>query len=223
MLSAVAIAFVDHENIGDLHDARFDGLHVVTHARHQYQYRDIGQTHDVHFILAHAHRLNHNQIATRSVEHSGHVGRGTRQSAERTARCHASNINPRVGKMFLHADAVTQNCSAGVRAGGIDGDNAYAAIFLAIKAGKLIDQRALPRPRRSSEAEDARLAAVRKQFFQQIRPSWSAVFDYRDNSRQGADVAGAELVTPCLDFRAQTISLKQRAWEQEIADISPSE
>ena len=100
--------------------------------------------------------------------------------------------------MILHADAVAQNRSASVRAGRIDGDNTHRTIVFAIKAGKLIDQRALPRPRRARQSEDARPAAVRKQSLQQLRPTRRAILHRRNRASQRAHVAGAELVDPVV-------------------------
>ena len=125
--------------------------------------RDIGQAHDIHFVLADADGFNHDEVAARSIEHRGDVRRGARESAERAARGHAANVNAGIGKMLLHADAIAENCTASVRAGWIDRDDAHFTILLAIEARKLIDQRALARARRPCEAEHARLAAVWKQ------------------------------------------------------------
>ena len=80
--SAFVVALVDHENVGDLHDPRFDRLHVIAHAGNKNHNGDIGQAHDVDFILAHPHRLNHNDVAARGVEHRGDIGRRPRQSAQ---------------------------------------------------------------------------------------------------------------------------------------------
>ena len=157
-LGAFAIALVDHENVGDLHDAGLDGLHIVAHARHQNDNRDIGQAHDVDFVLSNSDRLDHHQVASRGIKHGRHIRRGARQSAQRTARGHAANVDSGIGKMLLHADAVAQNRSAGVGTGGIDRDDADGAFFLAIVAGQLIDQRALARARRTGESKYPRTA-----------------------------------------------------------------
>jgi hypothetical protein len=83
-------------------------------------------------------------------------------------------------------------------------------MVFAIETSKLIDQRALPRPRRPGQAEDERLATVRKYRLQQLGPSWGAILHGRNGSGKRSDVAGTELVNPCLDVLAQTVSVKQR-------------
>ena len=103
---ALAIALVDYEDVGDLHDSRLDGLDVIAHAGNQNHDRDVGEPHDIDFILADADGLNEDDVAPRGIEHGGNVRRGARQAAQRSAGSHAANINSRVGEMFLHADAV---------------------------------------------------------------------------------------------------------------------
>ena len=183
-------------------------LHVIAHARHEDHNRDIGQTHDIYFILADADGFNHDEVAAGSVQHRSDIGRGARQPAQRAARRHAANINPGIGEMILHADAVAQNRSASVGTGWIYGDNAHGAIVFAIEASKLIDQRALPRSRRPGQAEDARLAAVRKQRLQQLGPSRRAVLHGRNGASQRPHVAGAQLVNPELGCRGSNDQCK---------------
>ena len=129
-LGAFAVALVDHEDVGDLHDAGFDGLHIVAHARHQNDDGDIGQAHDVHFILPDSDGFDHDQVASRGIEHGRDIRRGASQSAQRTARGHAANVDSGIGKMLLHADAIAQNRSARVRACGIDRDDADGLVLL---------------------------------------------------------------------------------------------
>ena len=73
--------------------------------------------------------------------------------------------------MLLHADAIAQNRASRVRAGGIHRNDAHRAVLLAIVARQLIDQRALARARRTSEAEYACMSTVRKKNLKQFRPA----------------------------------------------------
>src|ERR1700733_862924 len=52
-VGAVAIALVDHKNIGNFHNAGLDALYIVAHAWYQHNEGDVGQAHDIDFILAH--------------------------------------------------------------------------------------------------------------------------------------------------------------------------
>ena len=51
LLRALAITLVDHEDVGDLHDAGLDGLDVVAHAGNENHNRDVGEADDIDFIL----------------------------------------------------------------------------------------------------------------------------------------------------------------------------
>ena len=64
--------------------------------------------------------------------------------------------------MVLHANAVAQNRAAAVWTGGIDRDDAYRLVLLAIVACQLIDQRALACPRRAGQPDYSRSPSVRE-------------------------------------------------------------
>src|ERR1700687_5106907 len=131
-------------------------------------------------------------------------------TAARSAVGHAADVNPRIAKVILHADAIAQNRSARIRAGRVDRDNADALIFFAIVLGELIDQSALARSGGARQPDDSRLARVRKERLEQVGPAGRAVLDRRDGTRQGAGVARAQTVDPCMDVLIQTVSVKQR-------------
>jgi len=63
---------------------------------------------------------------------------------------------------------------------------------LSIELRQLIDQGALPRPRRSRQANYQRRPAVSKKLLEQIIPTRGMVLDHRDGASQGAQVAGAD-------------------------------
>src|SRR5271157_6246451 len=107
--------------------------------------------------------------------------------------------------MILHADAVAQNRPTGVRAGRVNRDDADGLIFLAIVLGKLIDQRALARAGSAGQTDDSRLARMREERLEQLRPAGSAVLDGGDGARQGAGVAGAKSTNPCIGVLVQTV------------------
>src|SRR5579864_7019647 len=120
------VALVDHKNVGNFHDAGFNGLHVVAHAGDKNHDGDVGDADNVNLILANADGFDHHDVATGGIEHSGHIGSCAGEPAERAARGHTANVNAGVGEVVLHANAVAENRTAGVRAGGIDGDDADA-------------------------------------------------------------------------------------------------
>jgi len=119
--------------------------------------------------------------------------------------------------MVLHANAVAQNRPACVWTSRIDRDDADGAFFLAIVAGQLIDQRALTRTRRAGEPENSRMPAVRKESLEQYGPARRAILDRADGTGQSAQIAGAKLVNPLLDFGFQDVQCKAAGgnWEPE--------
>ena len=66
--------------------------------------------------------------------------------------------------MALHADAIAKDRAAGVRTGGIDGDDANCFSLRAVMRGQPIDQRALARSRRACHADHKGVAGVREKF-----------------------------------------------------------
>ena len=165
-LRSLAIAFIDNEDVGDLHDAGLDGLHIIAHAGNQDHHRDIRQADNVNFILAHAYGFHQHHVLAAGIEHRGHVSGGARQAAQKSARRHAADVDAGVRMVRLHADAIAENRPASVRTGRINRDDAHRLLFLAILARQLIHQRALAAARRAGQSDDARPAAVRKQRFQ---------------------------------------------------------
>ena len=64
--------------------------------------------------------------------------------------------------MLLHADAVAENCTAGVRTSGIDRNNADGLILFAIVLCKLIDQRAFAGAGSAGQTDGSRFPCVWK-------------------------------------------------------------
>ena len=67
---------------------------------------DFCEANDVDFVLADTDRFDEDNVPTRGIEHGGDVGSGARQSAQRSARGHAADVDSGIGEMILHADAV---------------------------------------------------------------------------------------------------------------------
>ncbi len=164
-LRAGLVGFVDHEDVGDLHDAGLDGLHIVAHARHQHHHGHLRHARDLDFVLAHAHGFDEDEVFAGGIQQRGQVRGGARQSADRAARGHGADEDARIGVVPQHADAVAQNGAAGTPAGGVDGDDAHGAALPAQLARQGIHQRALARARRAGDpdhhAHGRRAAAAR--------------------------------------------------------------
>jgi len=65
---AFAVGFVDDEDVGDLHDARLEALHVVTHAGNEHDEGDIGEARDFDFVLTDADRFDEDNVFATGFE-----------------------------------------------------------------------------------------------------------------------------------------------------------
>ena len=106
------------------------------------------QPHHVDLVLAHAHRFDQHDLLAGGIQHQRRVGRGAREAAKESPRGHGANEDARIGGVPLHADAVAQHRAAGVRARGIDGDDAHRLPASAVVRRQPINERALARARR---------------------------------------------------------------------------
>jgi len=106
--------------------------------------------------------------------------------------------------MILHANAVAENCSACIWARRIDCDDADRLIFFAVVLSELINQRALPCPRRTRQANDARMAGVGKEFLQQLGTASPPVLDCRNGAGQRAGIARAQPINYSCCGKSQT-------------------
>src|SRR5262249_11451861 len=170
-LGAFVVALVDHENIGNFHDAGLDRLHVVPHAGDEDDDGDIGDADDIDFVLADTYGFDHDDVAAGGVEHQRNVGARAGESSQRASRGHAADVNAGVGKVVLHADAVAEDGATGVGAGGIDGDDADFLVPFAIELGELVHQRALARARRPGNADGQGASGVREKLLEQFDPA----------------------------------------------------
>jgi hypothetical protein len=192
-------------------------LHVITHARNQNDDGDVGQAHDVDFILADADGFDQDEVAAGGIEHAGDVGGGTGQAAQRSACGHAADVDARVGVVVLHADAVAQNRAAGVGTGGVDGNDAQGAAGPAVELSQLVDQRALAGSWRAGQAEDAGAAAEGEQRLEQIGASGGAVLHRADGARQGPGIAGAQALV-----EAGHVATVTEAFDKYIGRTGPA-
>ena len=91
--------------------------------------------------------------------------------------------------MRLHAYAIAQNGTARKRAGGIDRHDPHRAALGAQSTREMIDESALPRPRRARDADQRGPARARKQLLHQAQRLGPAVFDHGGRAGQRPQVA----------------------------------
>ena len=94
---------------------------------------------------------------------------------------------------------------------------------LSIELSQSIDQRALPRSRRAGQPDYPRVAGVRKQGFQQIRPSGRTILDGRDGASQYPRIARAQGINLQLKIGIrgsfQATSVKQECQRKTYAGV----
>ena len=207
-VGALPIRLVDDEDIGNLHDAGLERLHLVAGARHQHDDRHIGRPDDVDLVLPDAHRLDDDEIATGRVEDDRDLARRTRQAAELAARGHAADEDASVPGVRLHPHAVAENRAAGERARRIDRNHPDRPAFLTGMADELIDERALARARRSGDPHEVRPTGPGEQLADERAAGRGSVLDERDGPRERTRVPGEhtidERVVHARSWRAMT-------------------
>ena len=198
-VGAVAVGFVDDEDVGDFHHAGFEALHVVAHAGNEHDNGDVGEAGDLDFVLADADGFDEQHVFAAGFENERDVGGGEGESAERAAGGHGARVEAGVGMAILKTDAVAENGAAGEGAGGIDGDDADGFAGFPKSAGQAIDQRALAGSGSAGDADAEGAAGMRETGGEQGGRFRGIVFDQRDGAGESAGVAGAEPVDQVAD------------------------
>lgn len=73
-VGAIAVGFVDHEDIGHLENAGLDRLNAVAHpGGHQHEC-GVGETRHLHFALAHPDRFEQDDVKARRVQDAQGLG-----------------------------------------------------------------------------------------------------------------------------------------------------
>ena len=113
--SALAIALVDHEDVGDLHQARFVGLHRIAPAWVDHNNGGVGFARDLDLYLSDTNGLDQDPFATNGIEQANGLGGRQRQAAKMTTRGHRANEHTGIGGVILHTHTIAQDGAAGKR------------------------------------------------------------------------------------------------------------
>ena len=130
-LRARLVALVDHDEVGDLEQARLDRLDLVAHLGCLQDHGRVGRRRDFHLALAGPDGLDEQQVEAASIQHGRRRGRRRGESPGMTARRHRADENVGVGRVRLHPDPVAQERAAGDRARWVDGDDRHRPADLA--------------------------------------------------------------------------------------------
>jgi hypothetical protein len=83
----------------------------------------MGHLDDLHFVLTHTDGLDDDDVFPHGVHHIDDVDGGLGEASQVPPGGQAFDENALVERVFLHADAIAQDCPSGERAGGVDGDD----------------------------------------------------------------------------------------------------
>jgi hypothetical protein len=158
---AVAVGLVHREHVGDLEDARLGGLHAVTHSRGEEHNGGVGEGHHLHLGLAHAHGLDEHHVAAGRVEHPHGLRRGPGQPTEVPPGGHRPDEHAVVRGVLPHPHPVSEQCAAGERRGGIDGEHPHLPPLLPQEADHRRGGGRLPDAGWPGQAHDVRTSGVR--------------------------------------------------------------
>ena len=94
----------------------------------------IRQLHDINFVLPNANSLDEYLVFASGIEQQRDFRGRARQASQESARRHRANEHACVAGVPLHANAITENRAAGVRASGIDSNHAHCFVLPPIES-----------------------------------------------------------------------------------------
>ena len=168
---------------------------------------------DLDLGLPDADGLDEHHVAAGGVEHPQRLRRRPGQPAEVAARGHRADVDARVERVVLHPHPVAEQRAAGERRRRVDRQHAdpLAGRAAAPSTSALVDVD-LPTPGRAGEADDLRVAGVRRERRHHLAQLRRLVLDQRDQPGHGPGVALAGRST-----RSGTERLRRRLRPQAPA------
>ena len=196
-IAQLAVRFVDHHDVRQLHDAALDALQVIAAGRRQQQEKNVGHRRDLRLRLADADRLDDNAIVVRRFAQQHRLPRAPRHTALRFAGRRRADERARVGRQFFHARFVAENRAAAApslaRRTRVDRQHRHALALRQRLAAERFDEGGFADARRAADADAQRAAGVRhgaaQEFFGRAAVRIPRRFHQRDGARQCPAVA----------------------------------
>jgi len=167
-VAARAIAFVEHEHLGDFHQTRFRCLNLVSGFRSQHHDGRICRLGNVQLALPDTDGLEQDDIEGCSVEDIGHIDGLCRKAAERLTRRHAADEHPIVAPDLRHANPITEQRAAAEWAGRVDRDHRNGLTTQPQGRGEPCHERRFARAWRPGHADAIRPANPGTQSVEQL-------------------------------------------------------
>src|SRR5262249_52348363 len=122
-LGSGEIALVDDEDVRDLEESGLHRLDAVARARTEDDEDGVRRGDDVVLRLPGPDRLDEVRFVPRRVHDVARVDGRARETAVAAARGHRADVDARIERALLHADAVAEERASGEGARGIDGED----------------------------------------------------------------------------------------------------
>ena len=157
----VAVALVDDDTIGDLHDAALDALQLVARTGHLDEQEEVDHRVTGGLALSDTDGLDEDLVKARSLTEDNGLTRLTGHTAEGTCRRTRTDEGVRMLGELLHARLVAEDRALGALAGGVDGQHSQTAAFLLEHMdAKLIDGGTLAGSRHAADTHSHGIAAI---------------------------------------------------------------
>ena len=181
------VGHVDHDDVGDLHQARLDRLHGVAEPGHRDERDRVRQLGDRDLGLAGADGLDQDHVERAGeLEQAGDVARRARDRPVRAAAGEAAHEHVVAAhQVRLHPQPVAEHRAAADRARRVDREHADARAGRRVGLDQPAGERALARPRRARDPDDVDGPLHRRQRDQPRR----AVLDLGDRASERAPAA----------------------------------
>ena len=172
-LRAGLVALVDHDQVGDLEQARLDRLDLVAHLGRLEHDRRVRRGGDLDLALPGPDGLDEDEVEAGRIEHRSGGRRGRGQTAGVSARRHRADEHVAVAGIGLHPNPVTEKRTAGDRARRIDRDDRHRPAGLPDLRDQRRHERRLARARRPGDPDEMRAPGGR------VEPAQSGLGDRR--------------------------------------------
>ena len=120
------VGLVHDENVGDLHDARFEHLNGVAASRLERDQSRLREFRYRHLALPHTYRFDQYDVEAEGIHEQHGVGRGAGEAPEMPATGHGANEHVVVGKVFGQPNPIAEQRAVRKRRTRIDGNDADA-------------------------------------------------------------------------------------------------
>ena len=159
----VAIALVDDDAVGDLHDAALDALQLVASTSHLDEQEEIDHRVTGCLALPHPDGLDENLVKAGSLAEDDGLTRLACHTTEGACRRTRTDEGIRMLGELLHTRLVAEDGTFGALAGGVDGeDGQTATLLLQHMYAELVDTRRLASARHATDAHTDTIAAIRQ-------------------------------------------------------------